>query len=128
MAVRSICGTILMSANPEALANFYAEALGLTFEREDHGGLAPHWGVDIGQVHFGIHPPANFNRAHAGQGSVVLAFDVPSLDECRTRLERLAAPCVQPPHDEGFGLVCSYTDPEGNLFELVELRYEFAAG
>ena len=35
--------------------------------------------MDIGTVHFGIHPPANFERTTAGQGSVVLTFDVTSL-------------------------------------------------
>jgi predicted enzyme related to lactoylglutathione lyase len=81
--------------------------------------------VDVGSVHFGIHPPENFNRQTAGQGSVVLTFDVDSLSACQARLESLGATCVQPPHDEGFGLVASFTDPEGNLFEVVELTYEF---
>jgi predicted enzyme related to lactoylglutathione lyase len=125
MPVKSICGAILMSRDPDALARFYAEALELSFEREEHAGLAPHWGVDIGHVHFGIHPPANFGRESAGQGSVVLTFDVASLAECRARLERLGAPCVLPPHDEGFGMVASYRDPDGNQFEIVELTYRF---
>jgi hypothetical protein len=86
MAVKSICGTILMSGDPEALARFYREALGLAFEREDHGGLAPHWGVDIGRVHFGVHPPRNFEASAAGQGSVVLTFDVTSLADGQARL------------------------------------------
>jgi glyoxylase I family protein len=126
--VKSICGTIVMSRDPDALARFYAEALGITFAREDHGGLAPHWGADIGRVHFGIHPPGNFRRASAGQGSVVLTFDVSSIGECRARLERLGAVCLQEPHDEGFGVVASYEDPEGNTFEVVELAYAFEGG
>jgi predicted enzyme related to lactoylglutathione lyase len=117
-----------MSRDPAALARFYEEALGLAFEREDHAGLAPHWGVDIGTVHFGIHPPQNFKKSAAGQGSVVLTFDVSSLAECHARLEGLGAPCIQPPHDEGFGLVASFQDPEGNLFEIVELSYQFGDG
>jgi predicted enzyme related to lactoylglutathione lyase len=128
MPVRSICGAILVSDDPQALARFYADALGLTFAREEHGGLAPHWGVDIGTVHFGIHPPQNFKRSSAGQGSVVLTFDVTSLSECASRLEGLGAACIQPPHDEGFGMVASFTDPDGNQFEVVELAYEFGGG
>jgi predicted enzyme related to lactoylglutathione lyase len=125
MAVKSICGAILVARNPESLARFYAEALGLSFTREDHGGLAPHWGVDVGRTHFGIHPPENFGRQVVGQASFVLTFDVDSLAECRERLQGLGAPCIQPPHDEGFGLVASFTDPEGNQFEVVELSYQF---
>jgi hypothetical protein len=33
---------------------------------------------------------------------------------------------VQPGHDEGFGKVARYTDPEGNPFEIIELSYQFA--
>ena len=128
MAVKSICGAILMARDPDSLARFYAEALDLSFSREDHAGLAPHWGVDIGNVHFGIHPPEDFDAKATGQGSVVLTFDVDSLAECQARLQQLGANCVQPPHDEGFGLVASFTDPEGNCFELVELTYQFEEG
>ncbi len=125
MSVKSICGAILVSQSPEKLAAFYSEALGIEFGREDHGGLAPHWGADIGTVHFGIHPPENFLRDFAGRASAVLAFDVDSVADCEARLERLGSPCIQPPHDEGFGKVASYLDPEGNQFEIVELSYEF---
>ncbi len=125
MPVKSLCGAILISRNPEALATFYAQGLGLAFSREDHAGLATHWGVDIGHLHFGIHPPGNFRRRSAGHASIVLAFDVTSLEQCRQRLEALGARCIQPPHDEGFGLVASFTDPDGNQFEVVELTYRF---
>jgi predicted enzyme related to lactoylglutathione lyase len=125
MSVKSICGTILIARDPQSVARFYSEALGLSFTLEDHGGLAPHWGVDVGQVHFAVHPPENFKRGSAGQASVVLTFDVASVAECQERLEKLGAPCVQPLHDEGFGPVASFTDPEGNLFEVVELEHEF---
>jgi predicted enzyme related to lactoylglutathione lyase len=128
MSVKSICGAILIARDPESLARFYGEALGLSFTREDHGGLAPHWGVDIDRIHFGIHPPSNFKRKTAGQTSAVLTFDVASLSECEERLRRLGAPCIQPSHDEGFGPVASFADPEGNQFEVVELRYDFESG
>jgi predicted enzyme related to lactoylglutathione lyase len=123
--VKSICGAILIARDVDSLARFYAEALGLALTREDHAGLAPHWGVDIGHVHFGVHPPENFDKRTAGQGTVVLTFDVDSLPESRERVERFGATCVRPPHDEGFGLVASFTDPEGNPYELVELSYGF---
>lgn len=126
MSVRSICGVILVSDEPERLAEFYAGALGIRFEREEHDDLETHFGADIGEVHFGIHPPANFKRAAPGDASTVVAFNVASLDETRSRLSALGAEQVQEPHDEGFGPVASYLDPDGNQFEIVELRYEFS--
>jgi predicted enzyme related to lactoylglutathione lyase len=123
--LRSICGVILLSENPAQLAEFYGRVLGCTFEREDHGDLAGHFGVDVGEVHFGIHPPANFGRVAPGGASAAIAFNVDSLADAMKVLESLDAKQVQPPHDEGFGPVTSYLDPDGNQFELVELSYEF---
>jgi predicted enzyme related to lactoylglutathione lyase len=125
MGVKSICGVILVSNSAEALANFYSEALQLEFVREDHGGLSPHWGCDIGKMHLGIHPPENFKRSSATAASTVIAYDVDCLAECQTRIENLGGKCVTPPHDEGFGMVASFLDPQGNQFEIVELAYEF---
>jgi predicted enzyme related to lactoylglutathione lyase len=126
--VKSICGVILLSRDPEALARFYAEGLKLSLAREDHAGLAPHWGADIASTHFGIHPPENLGARDPGQGRVAVAFDVSSLADCQARLASLGAACVLPPHDEGFGRVATFLDPEGNPFEVVELSYRFGAG
>ena len=125
MAISSVCGIILLTDTPKELADFYSTALDVRFEREDHGDLKAHFGVDLGQTHFGIHPPQNFRRP-LGRGTktaVVLAVD--SLAPYIERLNGLNAPLVAPPHDAGFGLSPTYADPEGNLLELVELTYAF---
>ena len=125
MSVKSICGVILIANNPEALANFYRQALDLPFVREDHGGLDIHFGVDIGEVHFGIHPPQNMAKPRVGNASTSIAFNVDSLIDTMEKLDALNAIQVNEPHDEGFGMVATYHDPEGNGFEIVELNYEF---
>ena len=125
MAISSVCGIILLTNTPEELAEFYSKALDVRFEREDHGDLKPHLGVDLGQTHFGIHPPENF-RLPLGQGSkTAVALAVDRLAPCIERLDALNAPQINPPHDEGFGLSTTYADPDGNLLELVELTYTF---
>lgn len=126
MAVQSICGVILVTDDVEGLARFYAEGLGLPLSREDHGGLDVHYGIDIGQVHFAIHPPSNFG-GHGPSRATPVAFAVTSLDEHLPKMEALGATIVTPPHDEGFGMVVTCADPKGNLFELVELTHEFGA-
>lgn len=125
MGIKSICGVILVSENPKRLAEFYGHALEVEFEEEDHGDLAPHYGIDVGLLHFGIHPPGNFDRADVGSSRVTMAFNVESLEKTMHRLRQLEATKLHPPHDEGFGPVASYLDPDGNTFEIVELRYEF---
>ena len=118
MGVRSICGVVLAAGNPRALADFYGAALGLRFEREDHGDLLEHFGTDIGEVHFGIHPPANLRRTDPGNASASIAFDVDSLEDFLERLAALGARQLAPPHDEGFGRVAAFEDPEGNKDRL----------
>ncbi len=125
MSTRSICGVILAARDPQALAGFYAEVLEVEFEREDHGGLEIHYGVDIGEIHFGIHPPANLGLDRAGRGTASLAFNVDSLEAVAARLAALGAEQIAAPHDEGFGPTARYLDPEGNPFEVVELSYTF---
>lgn len=125
MGLKSICGVILVSADPARLAAFYGRVLGCRFEREEHGGLEPHFGTDVGEIHFGIHPPGNFRRRSAGAAATVVAFNVSSLQDAMRELAELGATQIQPPHDEGFGPVASYLDPDGNQFELVELNYTF---
>lgn len=126
MSVRSICGVILCSDSPKALSEFYAQVLDIQFEREEHSDLLVHYGVDIGQVHFGIHPPQNMHKGAVGAASTTIAFNVSSLDESMHKAQSRGAQCVSQPRDEGFGMVACFLDPDGNLFELVELNYDFA--
>lgn len=125
MGVKSICGVIVAAKKPMALADFYAKGLGLTFSEEEHGDLEVHYGVDIGELHFGIHPASNLNMDKVGNASIVIAFNVDSLEETEQQLLTLGAKRVTEPHDEGFGMVAAFRDPEGNCFEITELRYEF---
>ena len=122
---RSVCGIIFVTDGVEGLAAFYRDTIGLALEREEHGDLPAHYGVDVGATHVGIHPPQSFRRTDARGGGTICAVQVDGLDAW---LERLAAKGVEPliaKHDEGFGPVAAVEDPDGNLIELVELDYDF---
>ena len=125
MPVRSICGVILTSDNVDAMAQFYSSFLGLQLEREEHGGLDVHYGIDIGSVHFAIHPPSDFGETTRGNSATKVAFNVDALQPYVDRLRAAGYEPWQDIHDEGFGPVASFRDPDGNLIELVELRYDF---
>lgn len=125
MNIKSICGVIIGSDDPERLARFYSKAFGVSFEEEDHGNLEIHFGLDVGEVHLGIHPLENLNMERAGNSSISVAYNVVSLKEVMANLAELNAVMIISPHDEGFGTVATYKDPDGNYFEIVELDYEF---
>ena len=127
MKIKSICGVIIASRNPKALAEFYSQVFDVPFEEELHGDLETHYGVDIGEVHLGIHPPENLVLAEVGNSSISVAYNISSLEDVMSRLSKANAVQVLAPHDEGFGMVATYKDPEGNQFEIVELNYEFGS-
>lgn len=47
-------GLIFQSSNPDRLARFYKESLGLPLELRTHGGLYEHWECDFNNIHFAI--------------------------------------------------------------------------
>jgi len=127
MNLKSICGVVIAAKNPEALASFYSQVFNTPFAQEDHGNLAIHFGLDIGEVHLGIHPPSNLGMDEVGNSSISVAYNVASLSSTIAKLVELNAQEVIPVHDEGFGNVATYKDPEGNNFEVVELSYDFGS-
>ena len=81
--------------------------------------------MDVGERHFGIHPPHNLKKDQVGNSTASIAFNIDSLEKTTGCLNNLGAKQVVAAHDEGFGLVASFLDIDGNMFEIVELNYEF---
>lgn len=125
MQIRSICGIIVTTEHLDEMVHFYQEVLGLPLEPEEHGNLERHYGVDLGPLHFAIHPLANFQEADACKASVKIAFEVDSLDAYLDALQTEGYPLERPVHNEGFGAMVSVRDPDGNLIELIELRHQW---
>ena len=110
------------------MKRFYAEALGLRLEREEHGDLEVHYGVDFeNRVHFALHPPGDFEMPDAGHAAAKVAFTVDDLDAHVRKLGELGHEPFIAPHDEGFGPVAAFRDPDGNVLELVQLEYDFGS-
>jgi len=50
--IRLISGVLVVSRQPERLMEFYRDVLGLPQAEERHGDTEPHWGCELGDVHF----------------------------------------------------------------------------
>src|SRR5262245_4140611 len=111
----------------DEMVGFYRDLLELPLEKEEHGDLETPYGVDLGNIHFAIHPLADFGETTPGNATAKIAFEVDSLNDYLRKLADRGYRSVQEPHDEGFGPVAAFRDPDGNLIELVELSYEFQA-
>src|SRR5262245_5338551 len=112
---------ILVSKEPERLARFYRDVLGVPLTPEQHGDELPHWGCTLGQLHFAIHPVEDFPDGRSAVGSVKLAFNTFDVHGLARRLQAHGVTLLYPPKDTGFFWVTAVEDPDGNLVELVEM-------
>lgn len=120
--IRFLSGLILVSEQPERLVDFYREVLGLPLEEERHGDTALHWACELGDVHFAIHPVADYEGEPTATGAVKLAFMTFDLATLVQWLQACGVPLVYPPADLGTeSRITAVRDPDGNLVELTEL-------
>lgn len=95
--------------------------VGVPLETEKHGETEPHYGCELGDLHFAIHPIENFKDSSHGVGSVKLAFTVFDMAQFVKRVEGMGVKLMYPPKDTGFAKMTALTDPDGNYVEFTEL-------
>jgi len=121
MKVEFLSAVLLASTNHDRLAAFYRDVIGVPLEEEEHGPLLKHYGCELGDLHFAIHPAENFAGEGCGVGSVRLAFEVFDME---VHVKRLAAHGVQllyPPWKMGPMTITAIRDPDGNVVEFTQL-------
>jgi catechol 2,3-dioxygenase-like lactoylglutathione lyase family enzyme len=119
MTVSAVGAILLISDNAKALSEFYAEALSLPMEPEEHGGVPLHYGCEIGTTHFAIHPSEGWpgERAPNAQ-SPVLVFYTDDLESVHARLEA-AGVHPTPVFDHGFATMTAFRDPDGTNVQVM---------
>ena len=118
-----ISGVIVVSRQPGRLAGFYRNVLGIPLKEERHGDTQPHWGCELGDVHFAIHPAEDYpDDPASGPGPVKLAFLVFDLPRVVTWLDKCGVTLCYPPASLGTqSQITAVRDPDGNLVELTQL-------
>jgi catechol 2,3-dioxygenase-like lactoylglutathione lyase family enzyme len=120
--VRFLSGLIVVSAQPDRLAAFYRDVLGLALHEERHGDTALHWACELGDVHFAIHPVADYPGEPVKPGAVKMAFMIFNMAEVVQWLDKCGVPLCYPPVEFGAeSRITAIRDPDGNLVELTEL-------
>ena len=116
------CAVLLVSRDPKRLADFYRDILGFPLEDEKHDGTEIHYGCEVGDLHFAIHPVENFKGREPGVGAVKLAFEV---FDIAAFLSRIAIHGVKPLYEPkalgGTSLITAIVDPDGNEIEFTQL-------
>ena len=102
----------------QAMRDFYVETLGLPPRSDREGFVNFQWeGV---RLTIGIHGEVA-GRA-ADRRRVMVNFAVPDLAGFHEHLLAEGVVCVRPPEAEHWGLLATYEDPDGNTFQLMQLR------
>ena len=116
--LRFVSAILLTSREPERLMEFYRDVLGLPLVAERHGTTPLHWGCELGDVHFAIHPRADA----AAPGPIRLAFWVVDLHAFARMLAERGIPLRYPVVPLGpTSLVTAIVDPDGNEIELTQM-------
>ena len=117
-----LSAVLIVSDDAERLARFYRDQLGVPLRPERHGETLQHWGCELGDVHFAIHPRENFQRdPNVGVGAVKLAFMVFDLDAYLQTLTQRGVEALHEPEQVGGMRITAVRDPDGNFIELTEL-------
>ncbi|MGZ3726709.1 MAG: VOC family protein [Pseudobdellovibrio sp.] len=119
--IEFLSAVLLVSKDPERLANFYKNIVGLPLEDEQHGNTEKHYGCELGDLHFAIHPVKNFEGTSHGTGSVKLAFTVFDMKAFVEKVKSHGLQLAYEPTDRGFAKMTALTDPDGNYIEFTQL-------
>ena len=118
MEILTVSALTFQSADPERLAAFYRDTVGLPLRLNQHGGMPPHHEGDLGAVHLAVLP------AHPSAGGpVVPVFRVRDLDASISELSAKGVEMALKPLGLDQGMtVAGFKDPDGNMFRLIEFK------
>lgn len=122
MLIDSVSAILLISENAAKLAAFYKSALELPLEDEVHDGTPPHYGCNIGDVHFAIHPAEGWPGVRTNDAqSPIVALSTSDINLVVERVRSLGIEAAGP-NDHGFAYTFSFRDPDGNQIEILEFK------
>jgi catechol-2,3-dioxygenase len=116
MLTRGLCELTLQTSDPEGLARFYRDALGLPELAREHDRI---WLGCGEKARLGLWSPGPKEFGDEGGRHVHFAFSVPpgGLDAIRGRLARLGVEARGPVEHEGGDRSLYFEDPVGNVVE-----------
>lgn len=121
-SIEFISAVLVLSPNPAKLAAFYVDVLGIPLKQEMHGETKAHYGCELGDVHFAIHPSSNFGESgELKPGTIRLAFVVFDIQRFCEKLAHHKIDLLYSPQDAGFAIMTAIRDPDGNYLEFTQL-------
>jgi predicted enzyme related to lactoylglutathione lyase len=116
----------LLSKNSEKLVEFYTKVVGLSpLDNTKNPATETWYGFDTGNTSFAIEPMSNrdkYNFEYNKSNPTLIQFKAGSMEELLAwteRLEKEGAHIGQRILKKSYGIVTTFTDPDGNLAEIL---------
>lgn len=111
---------VLRCVDLEVSRSFYA-ALGLCFEKEQHGNGPIHYSCRLGDLVLELYPgkPVSVSARTVG-GATMHGFRVDSLEAVLANLQIQRSEIIHPPSDSPWGRRAIVLDPDGRAVELTQ--------
>ena len=123
--IRALEAVILSSENAKKLAEFYREKVGLVQGREMEIGDKGEKGYDfeLKGASLYILDHSDIKGKNSQGPRVMFNLEVDDIEKEAKRLNNADVKKVQDIyHVEGYGLIATFEDPDGNYFQLVQIR------
>ncbi|MDJ1469251.1 VOC family protein [Xanthocytophaga flava] len=113
LVVKGLTGVIMSSAQPERLAKFYKDVLGIPLALNRHGNMPEHWECDYNGIHYAVLKGKENKQPNE---TIVLSFVVNDIESFVTAHN---IQLLHPIMDLGEGAyIASFKDPDGNILRF----------
>ncbi len=123
--IKGLDSILISSENPKALADFYKDKVGLTFEDEFEYGEKGEAGFmfKVGSTGLTILPHDLVKGKNSNPARIMLNIEVDDIETEVKRLEEAGVKKVADTyHVEGYGLIATFEDLDGNYFQFVQVK------
>ena len=121
--IRGLTGVLIWTeaARFDTLRDFYRDTLGLSVYSEKPQFVNFDWALADGQrLRLTIAAHSEIEGVARDPLRIMLNLGVDGIHACTSRLIEAGVPCVRPPARESWGWVATFTDPDGNIVQLIE--------
>lgn len=121
--IKALDGILLSSEDSQRLADFYKEKVGLKCTMEFEMGDKGEKGFYFEDVKLYINQHSEVHGKTKEPERVILNLETEDIDEEVARLDKAGVKKIKDTyHVEGYGLIATYQDVDGNYFQVVQVR------
>ena len=124
--IRGIESILVGSRNAQKLADFYEKTVGLKLTNEFEMGEDNEKGFEFaikGSTGFYIMDHSEAKGKNKNPAQIMINFEVDDIEKEVARLKKAKVKVQQDIyHIEGYGLIATFVDPDGNFFQFVQVR------